>query len=111
MDMYTYGETRMKKLEIPKTFTLGGSEYSVEFVHDTPLRENPVAQINLPTGKVYISTVYKGNKCSSDYMEASFYHELIHGILDTLGKHELSDDEGLVEGMANLLHQYNKTKK
>ena len=42
-------------------------------------------------------------------MEASFYHELVHAMLETMGKHTLSEDEELVEGLANQLHQFMKT--
>ena len=65
----------------------------------------------MPTGKIYLASNFRGEACSMDYMEASFYHELVHVILDTMGKHELSDSEEFVEGFANLLHQYEKTKK
>ena len=42
-------------------------------------------------------------------MEASFCHELVHAMLETMGKHTLSEDEELVEGLANQLHQFMKT--
>ena len=99
----------MKSKLIPSSFSLGGSTISVDFVKNE-LGYN-VGQIRLPTGKITLATNFRGNDCTVDYMEASFYHELVHGILDTMGKHELSDSEGFVEGFANLLHQYEKTKK
>ena len=93
---------------IPKKFSLGGTQYGVEFVR-SPIENNVVAQISYPRAMVSVSSEYKGVKCSEDYMEASFYHELIHGMLETIGKRTLSDDEELVEGLANQLHQFMKT--
>jgi len=99
----------MKSKLIPKSFSLGGSEINVEFVNNE--LGTAVGQFNFPQNRIIISTEWKGLKCSEDYMETSFYHELTHGILDFMGKHTLSEDEEFVEGFANLLHQYEKTKK
>ena len=98
------------KANIPSKFTLGGCEYKVELIPNSALLKH-VGLINMPAGTVSITTYFDGVQCTSDYMESSFYHELVHGILDTMGKKELSADEELVEGFANLLHQYIKTKK
>jgi hypothetical protein len=99
----------MKSKLIPNSFILGGSTINIEFVKNE-LGSN-VGQINLPTGKICLATNFRGESCNVDYMEVSFYHELVHGILDIMGKHELSSTEEFVEGFANLLHQYEKTKK
>jgi hypothetical protein len=99
----------MKNKLIPNNFVLGGSTISVELVKND-LGTN-VGQIILPTGKIYVATNFRGEDCNIDYMEASFYHELVHGILDILGKHDLSSNEEFVEAFSNLLHQFEKTKK
>jgi len=99
----------MKDSLIPKTFQLGGSTINVELT-DNKLGSH-VGQFNFPLNKIYISKEWNGQICSADYMETSFYHELTHGILDFMGKHSLSEDEEFVEGFANLLHQFEKTKK
>lgn len=93
---------------IPKKFTLGGTEYSVE-ISDSSIDNNVVAQVSYPEALVSVSSKSKGKRCTEAYMEASFYHELVHAMLETMGKHTLSDDEELVEGLANQLHQFMKT--
>ena len=39
------------------------------------------------------------------HKEQIFLHELMHCILDHIGKHKLSSDEGLVDALAHGLHQ------
>ena len=93
---------------IPIKFTLGGTEYRVK-IEDSSIDNAVVAQVSYPEALVSVSSRSKGKKCTADYMEASFYHELVHAMLETMGKHTLSEDEELVEGLANQLHQFMKT--
>ena len=48
---------------------------------------------------------------STELIEQTFYHELVHAILDTIGKRELSEDENFVQEFSLLLHQFEKTKR
>ena len=93
---------------IPIKFTLGGTEYRVK-IEDSSIDNAVVAQVSYPEALVSVSSRSKGKKCTAGYMEASFYHELVHAMLETMGKHTLSEDEELVEGLANQLHQFMKT--
>ena len=93
---------------IPIKFTLGGTEYRVK-IEDSSIDNAVVAQVSYPEALVSISSRSKGKQCTDDYMEASFYHELVHAMLETMGKRNLSEDEELVEWLANQLHQFMKT--
>jgi len=99
----------MKSKLIPSSFTLGGSNIDVVFTDSKMGKE--VGQLNFVICKIFVAKEFNGYKCTGDYMETTFYHELVHGILDSMGRHTLSEDEEFVEGFANLLHQYEKTKK
>jgi hypothetical protein len=48
---------------------------------------------------------------SRDLIDQTLYHEVIHAILDSIGEHELSDNEDFVQKFAILLHQFEATKK
>jgi hypothetical protein len=98
---------------IPKSFELGGVTYNVEFSDNRPerVRNTVTGEIIYPLSKVVLYNNHVGYTSTLQYKELSFYHELIHGILTNMGKDELNDDEGFVEGFANLLHQYMKTSK
>lgn len=41
----------------------------------------------------------------------TFFHELVHAILTTIGKEELNADEGFVDAFGGALDQYFKTVK
>lgn len=97
-------------MNIPKSFQLGGSTIIVSKVDDV-MEGSKVAWCDLPTGRIRVSNSHCGTPCTTDYMEASFNHELVHAILQTMGKYELNKDEEFVEGFANLLHQFTKTAK
>lgn len=40
-----------------------------------------------------------------------FYHELVHQILNSMGKHKLNEDEDFVDKFGCLLYEYEKTKR
>lgn len=40
-----------------------------------------------------------------------FYHELVHEILNSMGEHELNENETFVDKFGCLLYEYEKTKK
>lgn len=46
-----------------------------------------------------------------DLKAISYYHELIHMILNSIGRSQLRDDEGFVDSFANHLWQAEKTKR
>ena len=53
---------------------------------------------------------YKSNTFKKPEKEKTYYHELIHMILDSMGKHNLKYNEGFVEEFAQRLYEYEKTK-
>lgn len=48
---------------------------------------------------------------SAQGKESTFFHELVHCILETLGYDEQSKDERFVEQFAQCLYQFHKSKK
>lgn len=94
---------------IPKSFILGGTTFEVEYTEALPSPH--MAKISFTTSKITIANTNNAVTCSNDCKEASFFHELVHGILATNGYSELSSNETLVEGFANSLHQFFKTVK
>lgn len=53
----------------------------------------------------------KHDVISQDTLDQTFYHEVVHAILDTIGEHELSANEKFVQQFSVLLHQFETTKK
>ena len=90
-----------------KSFTLGGTKWKVK---NEPKRLQDLGVSGLCE---YMKSTISLDPTieSEDVIEHTFYHELVHGILDTLGYNDLSADERLVDGFSLLLHQFNKSKK
>jgi hypothetical protein len=92
------------RLKVPKTFQLGGVQWSVELVDK--ISGDDLGECD--------STGYKIQLLRSldhQAMVHTFYHELLHAILDTLGRSKLSKDEELVDAASNLLVQFLKTRR
>lgn len=93
-----------------KEFTLGATKWKVEEVDK--LRNSKVMGLSsLGETKIFISKSWQGEVVSRASKETTLYHEVLHAILDTLGQHTLSEDEVLVQGLALLVEQFEKTKK
>lgn len=82
-------------MKIPKKFTLGAVEWSVE---EQPLFEN--------MGRCALTkaTIFLDNSLATNVKKQTFCHELVHAFLFAMGIME--HDERLVDGMAVFLHQY-----
>lgn len=90
-------------MNIPKTFNLAGIKWKIQ--------ENPhlvnMGECHSQRGIIYL-------KPDSNYdpavREQTYYHELVHAILFTMGDSG-PHDEKFVDGFAALLHQYVNTVK
>lgn len=84
---------------VPSYFELGGFEWTVKFSDDlTELGKSDCHSqlITLRSGMSEQTTVQ------------TFYHELVHAILFTMG--QMSHDEVYVDAFAVFLHQFAKTQ-
>lgn len=79
-----------------KEFTLGAVNWTIEetekFKSTTQLGECSFGQT-----KITLSKTWDNEKVSEAQKEATLYHEVTHAMLDTLGYHDLSRDELLVQ--------------
>lgn len=96
--------------QVPTSIQLGGSTINIQIV-DNPMETGNDAWVSMSDSRIRISKAKCGLPCSNDYIESSYYHELVHAILSTMDKKELNENEEFVEGFGNLLHQAIKTAK
>ena len=90
--------TKIDNIKIPVRYTVGGQDMEVEIVSpDSPIG-NRLGLCKISSGKVYIAS----NQTETS-MQNTFIHELIHTILDTVGRPELSSDESLVCSVAGVV--------
>lgn len=85
----------MEYKKIPSKIEVGGQEVEVRFVERCD--DNTIGSCVLADG--YIEIAHKHGKAgtqSQTSKENTFYHELTHAILGTMGETELNDNEKFV---------------
>lgn len=87
--------------KIPKSFTVGGQEMDVLIVDTIP--EDKLSECTIWNGSIRIARVYKGIPQTQSSQCNTFFHELTHAVLDTMGEYELSQNERFVCTFASLL--------
>lgn len=89
----------MKDFTIPESFVVGGQEVKVLFKNQEDMPSiGSLGKCNVSNGQILIS-----NSQTDSSKRNTFFHEMIHSILDTAGYSELSGDERLVSTVAALL--------
>lgn len=92
----------MEISRIPKEYKVGGQRIEVRMVDRCD--NNCIGMEFLASGYIEIADYYnKDRKQSEDSKVNTFYHELTHTILGTMGKKELNDDEEFVNTFASFL--------
>jgi len=92
---------------IPKSFSLGPSVVSVA-IQDTLIVKSAAYGLCIPALQaIFLQKV--NPEFNKQAQVQTFYHELTHMILDTMGECELSSNERFVEGFSQLLLQFMQT--
>ena len=86
---------------IPKKIRIGGQDISV--VNKERLDNDILGEICLAEGVLQISDTFRNIKQSESSKTNTFIHEIVHGILDTMGESKLSKSEKFVCTFASLL--------
>lgn len=96
--------------KIPSEFSVGGFDYRVERAESLRYGE----EFGHWTGAnctIKIADAAGGEVLTDARKEQTFFHELVHAILDVIGEAELTDNEKFVDAFAAMLHQAIKTMK
>ena len=88
--------------EIPSQYNVGGTTIEVKMVERCD--NNCVGMSFTCSGKIEIADKYnKDNKQSESSKKNTFYHEMLHTILDTMGEDELNHNEKFVSCLSSFL--------
>lgn len=97
---------------IPKRFNLAGQEIQVVWDNEYMLDREILGEVTLDYNVIKLATKGRGAKeLPKERIEQVYFHEVVHAILDTMGKDKLSSSEEFVEGFSSLLYQVLKTSK
>lgn len=100
----------MSDLIIPKTFTLAGVKHTVTLVPN--LTDNSVAAFGklLPNSTIQLSKTILGHEMGYDKITNTFYHELVHAMLDSLDFDDpILKNESFITGMGNMFMEFLST--
>ena len=94
------------KFKIPSEIDLAGQTFKI--IMDPNLRKisNCCGQTHFDDGVIVIDPGLR-----DDVRGVTYYHELVHAILMSMGMQELNKDEGFIDMFGNLLWQATKTAK
>lgn len=98
-------------MKIPKSFKLFATKIEVVLDDKETNNRNILGESALFKSQILVGTKIRGDKVDEGAMMDTFYHEKVHMILDSMGKHELSKDEEFVEIFSRLLRQSEETSK
>lgn len=86
---------------IPNIIRIGGQDISV--INKERLDDNDLGNICIAEGILQIADNFNNSKQCASSKFNTFIHEVIHGILDTMGEYELSKNEKFVCAFSSLL--------
>lgn len=86
---------------IPNKIRIGGQDISV--VNKERLDGDILGDICIAEGTLRIADNFKNSKQCQSSKITTFIHEVVHGILDTMGEFDLSGNEKFVSTFSSLL--------
>lgn len=98
------------EINIPKTVSIGGVEYQIQIVERS--EDNAIGICSSGRSVIEIAEKFDKDKQQSiSCARNTFFHELVHGILDTMGEYELSRNEKFVCCFSGFLNESMKEAK
>ena len=95
--------TRQKQLNLPKKIRVGTRWYSVEVV-EAMQNKSEMGRVHYGRRTIELAKrTHHGVPFRLSALEDTFWHELTHAILHSMGEHELNNRESFVEEFANRL--------
>ena len=88
-------------MKIPSKIRIGGHDIIIEMPEHLP--DNILGDICLAGGEIRIAKKFSDNEQSETSMANTFIHEVVHGVLKTMGEYELNENERFVCTFASLL--------
>ena len=96
---------------IPEKFKLNGKTIEVIIDNDYCQHETLLGEADFTDKIITLCDRFNGQKLSKNNKEKIYYHELVHMILDAMGKDVLKFDEDFVDRFSLLLWEFEKSKR
>ena len=95
------------KIEIPKSYFVGGQEIKVKQEVDY----DRLGTVCVYAGELKLANTHCGKMQTQSSKENTFFHELVHSILETMGEYELTENEKFVSCFSGFLLEALKSAK
>jgi len=96
-------------VKIPTEFQLGCHIIKVEIIEE--FEDHTSGESREYNDEIIITKRSNDIIINPLVMRTTFYHELVHMILNKLGYTELSDNESFIQSFGLMLEQFDETKK
>lgn len=101
----------MKQLVLPKKVQVGDKWYSVDVV-ESMRRKSEMGRVSYDTQRIELAKrTHHGVRFKLSALEETFWHELTHAILHSMGEHDLNNRENFVEEFAHRLARAIRTAR
>ena len=88
-------------VKIPSKISVGGQELEINF--KDRLESDKLGECCVAEARIDIAKTFNGREQSFTIQVNTFYHELVHCILDTMGENDLSGNEKFVSCFSSFL--------
>lgn len=95
---------------IPSQFKLNGKVVRIIIDDDYCMDNGMVGEADFTEKVITLCDKYCGKKIKKSEKEQTYFHELVHMILDSMARHNLKYNEEFVEEFSQRLYEYEKTK-
>lgn len=99
------------KIIIPKEFRLNNKVIEIEFDNEECDNMEAYGYTDFEGGGIVLSTHFKGKKLPKSEVDKTFFHELVHRLLDSCNRHTLKYNEEFVEEFSQKLYEFSRTAK
>ena len=96
---------------IPCEFTLNNLLYKVVIRDKYLSKKGYWGQACLNKRVVKLCNKFNEVELPKETKEKTFFHELVHTILDSIGEYKLNENEDFVDAFAERLYEYEKSKQ
>ena len=99
------------KITIPTEFKLNGKKITVEFDDEYCEAKGYLGEADFDLRLITLTSKDGSKNLPKSEIDKTFYHELMHLILDAANRHQLKYNEDFVDAVGLLLYEFERTKK
>ena len=99
------------RINIPREFKLNNKKIIVEFDDAYCKDEDCLGMADFDLKLITLTSKVNNKRLPKAEVDKTFYHELMHLILDAANRHKLKWNEDFVDTVGLLLYEFERTKK